>query len=44
MSYEGGDTPSDVGEGAAMPPVGDNPRLRDTMKAEIMTIAASSNR
>lgn len=47
MSYEGNDTPSDVGDAAAivdMPIVDDNPDLREIMKREIMTIAATSNR
>lgn len=48
-SYEGGDFPSDVGDGAAsaaIPAVlaDDNPKLRETMKREILSIAATSNR
>lgn len=49
MSYEGGDFPSDVGDSAgssAVPVVlaDDNPELRETMKREILQIAATSNR
>lgn len=47
MSYDGGDFPSDVGDGvveAVTAVVEDNPELRETMKREIMTIAATSNR
>lgn len=49
MSYEGGDFPSDVGDSAgssAVPVVlaDDNPELRETMKREILSIAATSNR
>lgn len=49
MSYEGGDFPSDVGDSAgssAVPAVlaDDNPELRETMKREILSIAATSNR
>lgn len=45
MSYDGDDTPSDVGDATSVIPVaGDNPELRETMKREIMTIAATSNR
>lgn len=49
MSYEGGDFPSDVGDsaGSSTVPVvlaDDNPELRETMKREILSIAATSNR
>lgn len=49
MSYEGGDFPSDVGDSAgssAVPVVlaDDNPELRATIKREILSIAATSNR
>eukprot|EP00903_Cladosiphon_okamuranus_P008675 g8314.t1 len=49
MSYEGGDFPSDVGDSAGsstLPVVlaDDNPELRETMKREILSIAATSNR
>lgn len=48
-SFEGGDFPSDVGGDAgssAVPAVlsDDNPDLRETMKREILSIAATSNR
>lgn len=48
-SFEGGDFPSDVGDDAgssAVPAVlsDDNPDLRETMKREILSIAATSNR
>lgn len=49
MSYDGGDFPSDVGDdaGSSGSPVvlaEDNPELRETMKREILSIAATSNR
>lgn len=47
-SFEGGDLPSDVDadSSAAAPSVlaGDNPELRETIKREILSIAATSNR
>lgn len=46
-SYEGGDFPSDVGDSAGSSTVvlaEDNPELRETMKREILSIAATSNR
>lgn len=49
MSFEAGDFPSDVGDAAgssAVPAVlaDDNPELRETMKREVLSIAATSNR
>lgn len=46
MSYDGGDFPSDVGDGVeeAISVAEDNPELRESMKREILTIAATSNR
>lgn len=46
MSYDGGDFPSDVGDVAeeVVNMAEDNPDLRETMKREILTIAATSNR
>lgn len=49
MSFEGGDFPSDVGDAAGSPAVpvvlaDDNPELRETMKREVLSIAATSNR
>lgn len=45
MSFEGDDTPSDMGDSSVEVPVtDDNPELRETMKRELMTIAAISNR
>ncbi len=47
MSYEGDDFPSDVGDSAGSSTVvlaEDNPELRETMKREILSIAATSNR
>lgn len=47
-SYEGGDFPSDVGDGDTASPAAvladDNPELRETVKREILSIAATSNR
>lgn len=46
-SYEGDDFPSDVGDTQALPAsvlTDDNPELRETMKREILSIAATSNR
>lgn len=46
MSYDGGECPSDVGDTVeeAISVVEDNPELRESMKREIVTIAATSNR
>lgn len=45
MSFEGDDTPSDMGDSSVeVPAADDNPELRETMKRELMTIAALSNR